>query len=295
MNDRDHRADVTSKMGGRLLVLSAAVMWSTSGLFAKAPTFDGWPGGVLAFWRAAFACVVLLPFVRRPRWSPRLVPMVLIFATMNYTFLTAMEKIEAANAIWLQYTAPAWVFLGSVFWFRETVRPAEWLLLVFSMAGVGLILFNEIRGESAVGVTYGLLAGATFGGVVLCLRGLRDEQPAWLMALNFCVTAVVLAPLAINREFWPQGEQWFYLAGFGMLQMGIPYLFFARGVQNITGHEASGIVLLEPVLVPLWVYVAWHNASDYQAPRWWTLAGGTLILVGLLCRYFSDRRRDENQ
>ena len=142
-------------------------------------------------------------------------------------------------------------------------------------------------------MTFGLLAGATFGGVVLALRGLREEQSSWLMALNFGVTAVVLAPLAISQEFWPKGEQWFFLAGFGILQMGIPYLLFARGVQSITGHEASGIVLLEPILVPLWVFVAWHSAADYEAPRWWTLVGGTLILVGLLCRYFSDRKHDD--
>ena len=80
------------------------------------------------------------------------------------------------------------------------------------------------------------------------------------------------------------------LAGFGMLQMGIPYVVFARGVQRITGHEASGIVLLEPVLVPVWVFVAWHGDDDYQAPRWWTLVGGTLILTGLLARYASESR-----
>ena len=48
---------------GRLWVALAAVMWSSSGLFAKATTFEVWPaesrGLVLAFWRALFAGVLL--------------------------------------------------------------------------------------------------------------------------------------------------------------------------------------------------------------------------------------------
>jgi drug/metabolite transporter (DMT)-like permease len=65
---RDRRKSVALR--GRLLVLVAAVLWSTSGLFAKATTFEIWPaadrGVILAFWRAAFAGVLLLPAVRRP-------------------------------------------------------------------------------------------------------------------------------------------------------------------------------------------------------------------------------------
>ncbi len=290
MEKAEKTSPAARRWAGCLLVGVAAVMWSTSGLFAKAPTFDGWPGGVLAFWRAAFALVVLLPFVRRPRWKIQMLPMVVIFAIMNFTFLTAMAMTEAANAIWLQHTAPVWVFLGSAFWFREHVKRAEWLLLAFAAAGVGLILFNEFQGASPGGVVYGLLAGLTYAGVVLSLRGLRNEDSFWLISINFAVTTIVLAPYALMQDVWPSGAQWGYLAGFGILQMGIPYVLFARGVQRITSHEASGIVLLEPVLVPVWVFVAWHNHADYEAPRWWTLVGGGLILAGLLVRYIADSR-----
>src|SRR5687768_9951412 len=91
----------------RLLVLTAAVLWSTSGFFAKAPDFAVWRehefgGPALAFWRAVFACVILWPIVRKPQWSWKLVPMTLVFVAMNYCYLTAMAKGTAANAIWLQ-------------------------------------------------------------------------------------------------------------------------------------------------------------------------------------------------
>lgn len=279
---------------GRYLVLGAAVLWSTSGFFAKAPLFEVWPlehrGLMLAFWRALFAAGFVLPLVRRPQWTPGLVPMVLIFAAMNYTYLTAMTRTTAANAIWLQNVAPVWVFLLGVFLFREETHRKDWLLVLFGALGVGFILWHEIQGEHLVGVLFGLMSGLTFAGVVLCVRQLRGCDPAWLISLNLTTTAVVLSPFVVGRGAWPSGEQLLYLCAFGMFQLGLPYWLFARGVRSLSGHEASGIALLEPLLVPVWVFLAWHHEPTYQPPRWWTFVGGSLILTGLLLRYVGPRR-----
>ena len=70
-----HEPHATSRSirHARWLVVVAAVMWSTSGLFAKAPLLSTWPleqrGVLLAFWRTLFAGLFLLPFVRRPQWT----------------------------------------------------------------------------------------------------------------------------------------------------------------------------------------------------------------------------------
>lgn len=286
------------KTAGRLLILTAAVMWSTSGLFAKAPLFADWPlqaaglpvrGPLLAFWRACFASLVLLPFVRQPRWTWQLVPMVLIYAVMNYTFLAALTLTTEANAIWLQHTAPAWIFVIGVFAFHEPVHPRDGWLLAFCLAGVGLILSCELSGQAPAGIVFGLLGGVTYAGVVLSLRHLREHDGAWLVFLNNLTTAVLFLPFVLHHQIWPTGSQTLALSVFGIFQMGLPYLLFARGVRRVTGHEAAGIVLLEPILVPIWVYLAWRHVPSYQPPQWWTLAGGGLILLGLGLRYLGGR------
>ncbi len=275
-----------SRHQARLLIAAAAVLWSTSGFFVKAPLFVGWPGPLLACWRAFFASLVLLPLVRRARWTWRLIPMILSFVAMNWFYLSAMVNTEAGNAIWLQYTAPVWVFLVSVLVWREPVHRLDWLLLFSAAAGVGLIVVCESRGDSLLGVIYGLLSGLCFAGIVLSLRWLRDEESAFLVALNHLVTALVLSPyIMANPQYWPSGWQWAFVAGLGMLQMGLPYLLFARGLQSVPSHEASGIALLEPVLVPVWVFLAWRHADNYTPPHWWTIVGGALILAGLIARY----------
>jgi drug/metabolite transporter (DMT)-like permease len=114
---------------------------------------------------------------------------------------------------------------------------------------------------------------------------MRTEDGAWLMLLNNLVTVVLFFPLVLGNGLWPSGHQVLCLSAFGMFQMGLPYLFFARGLRHVVGHEATGIVLLEPILVPVWVYLAWRHAPTYDFPQWWTLLGGVFILLGLTVRY----------
>ena len=133
----------------RWLVVIAAVLWSTSGLFAKAPLLSTWPleqrGVLLAFWRTLFAGLFLLPFIRRPQWTWWLIPSTLLFAVMSVSYLTAMTRTTAANAIWLQNTAPLWVFVLGVGLFRERVQRADWWMLLAVALGLGLILACEWR------------------------------------------------------------------------------------------------------------------------------------------------------
>ena len=232
MREDVHDRRKPAALGGRLLVLVAAVLWSTSGLFAKATTFEIWPaadrGVLLAFWRAAFAGVLLLPAVRRPQWDVKLIPLCCAFAAMNVTYLSAMTMTTAANAIWLQNTGPVWVFLVGVFILGEKVVWSDWVMLAASGLGVGLILYFELASGigSAAGIIYALLSGVTYAAVVLHIRVLRREDSAWLIMLNHLVTAVLFAPYvmwvsqASPRTLWPEGIQWPALIAFGALQMG---------------------------------------------------------------------------
>jgi len=270
----------------RLLALAAAVLWSLGGFFVKAPHFQGWPGPALAGWRAAFACLVLVPLVRRPRWDWRLVPMSALFAFMNYSYLTAMSLGTAANAIWLQLTAPVWVLLVGVTVLGERAIAKDWTQLGFVAAGVGVILWFESSGAAPEAVAWGLASGAAFAGVALSLRQLRDHDSAWLAALNHLVTLACLAPIMITQAPVPSGVQWALLAGLGIVQMGLPYVLFGRSLKNIPGHEATAIGMIEPLLVPAWVYLAWG-----ERPAWWTFLGGGLILVGLAVRFLERSPR----
>lgn len=269
----------------RVFVLVAAVLWSTSGFFVKSPYLAGWAGSRVAFWRALFACLALWPMVRRPKWSWRLVPMTLLFAGMNYTYLTAMVKGSAANAIWLQCTAPVWVLLVGVFVFGEHAVWRDWFMVGCAMLGIGVIIWFESRGVALDAVVWAIASSFFYAGVVLSLRQLRGQDSVWLAALNHLVTAVVVAPFALQSGEFPNGMQWPFLAALGFFQMALPYVLFAISLKKIAGHEATAIGLIEPILNPVWVLLAWGSA-----PAWWTLLGGGFILIGLATRYLWPER-----
>ncbi len=266
------------------------MLWSTSGFFAQAPWFEAWPesvrGLMLAFWRSAFSLLVLAPMIRRPCWRWPMLPMVLCFTIMVWSYMSAMVHGPAANAIWLQYLSPAWVLLGGVLLLKEQVARADLRMLACCLTGVLLILGMQIRhGSGIYAAAMGILSGVTFAGVVLALRQMRDVDTAWLITLNHGATAVLLFPWVWQREEQIAPASYAILGLFGVFQMSLPYILFARALRSTPSPEASVLTLIEPVLVPIWVYVAWHHHASYIHPPWWTWVGGGLILTGLLSRY----------
>jgi len=276
----------SDKLAGRLWILAAVLLWSSCGLFVKAGFFDDWPdsacGPLLAFWRSAFAALILLPMIRRPRWNPRLIPLAVCFTAMCITYLTAVTMTTAANAIWLQATSPWWVFLLSVVLLREPVVRRDLIPLGFGVVGVGIILAFElgIHAQDRLGVLCGLASGVCFACVVMFMRHLRHENAAWLVAVSHIGVILVMLPWAVSLGIWPTPLQLVVLAAFGSLQMAIPYVFLIRGLRTISSQEAVGLGLIEPILTPFWVF-----AFGLETPRWWTVVGGSLILAGLVLRY----------
>lgn len=282
--------DRKALLQGRLLVVTAALLWSTSGLFVKGGPLAELPpaerGPLLACYRAVFAAVFLLPFVRfrTVRWRPALLPMTLAFAAMNGLYVTALTRTTAAAAIFLQYTSAVWAFLLGVVLLKEPVDRANVVALVSAVGGIVCIVAGDWTGPHFAGNLIALASGLCYAGVVVGLRYLRDEDAAWLVFVNHALAGLVLLPWALHLELPLTGRQWTAAAAFGVLQMALPYVLFARGVRTVTAQEAALIPLIEPILNPLWVALVWKESVPAA-----TLVGGALIVGGLAVRYLCFR------
>lgn len=275
-----------SAASGRLLLLAAALLWSVGGLIAKSPPVQEIPldqrGPMLACYRALFAALSLAPFVRwrLVRWQPGLLPMALSYATMNLLYISALTRTTAAAAIFLQYTSAAWAFLLGWVYLREKSNRSDVFALGFALAGITAIVLGESHAEHTLGNLLGLASGLAYAGVVVGLRGLRQQDPAWLVLLNNLVGGLALLPWVLTFEVRLDAAQWAVLAGFGVVQLGVPYILFARGLQSVTAQEASLITIIEAVLNPLWV---WLLLGEIAPAATWI--GGGLIVSGLVLRY----------
>lgn len=275
---------------GRLLILASAVLWSTSGVVLKSPPLSELPiglrGPVLACFRALFALFVLLPFVRRSRirWRPVMLPMALCFGAMNFLYITAMTYTTAAAAIFLQYTSSVWAFVFGFLFLKERVDRGNLFALLCAVCGIAWIVAADWGGEYAAGNWLALGAGLSYAGVILCLRALRDEDSVWLITLNHVVSFAVLAPWVATTDDVNLGElrlvQWGLIVSLGVVCMALPYVLFARAIRHVPTQEAGLLLLIEPVLNPIWVWLLWREANK---PAVWI--GGGIILAGLAVRY----------
>jgi drug/metabolite transporter (DMT)-like permease len=213
--------------------------------------------------------------------------MVACFAAMNVCYVTSITLTTAANAIFLQYTAPGWMFLASVLVLGEPVDRRALIGLIIGLAGIAVIVVGSWR-DASVGVVLGLASGVAYAAVAVFLRVLRDHDSFWLIVLNHLVSGLVVLPFALSGSSVPVSEisawQWFGLAVYGGAQMAIPYVLFSRGLAVVSPQEAGLITLLEPVINPV---LTWLAVGELPVSS--TIVGGAIIVAGVGSRYVGRR------
>jgi drug/metabolite transporter (DMT)-like permease len=287
-----HRPTAT---GGRILITVAAILWSLNGGFAKVltqPTAFGLdqpplPPMTMAFYRVLFAGLFLVPTLRRRdiTFRPAMIGMTLAFVILNILFVWALTNSTAANALFLQYTAPMWMYLASIWWLGEPPDRRSSIALVFGLAGIGIIVASSWRKAELGIVVVALGSGVAYALVMLWLRILRDCSSRWLTVVNHLGSAVCLLPLALLNP-QPSVAQLVVLFLFGTIQLGLPYWLVARGLSSVSPQEAGTITLLEPILSPVWAYLV-----AGERPENATMIGGAFILGALAWRYWPLRKR----
>src|SRR5215218_8129449 len=91
-----------------LFVLAPALLWSTGGLFIKATPLGAFE---LSFGRSLLAAVTVAVLTRREGFRANALTLVssVLYAALLLLFVMANKLTTAANAIFLQYTAPVYV------------------------------------------------------------------------------------------------------------------------------------------------------------------------------------------
>jgi drug/metabolite transporter (DMT)-like permease len=281
---------------GRLCIAAAAVLWSTSGAFVNLlteptslhlnePALDQL---TIAFYRVLFAGLVLSLTLRRRDISfrPLMPAMILTFALMNVSFISALALGTSANAILLQYTAPMWMYLVSVWILREPADRRGSVALAVGLLGMLVIILGGGQPEHLLPTALALASGLTYAGVLIFLRLLRGESTRWLTVQNHLGGALALLPWWWQFDR-PSPIQVVVLIGFGVFQMASAYWLVARGLRVVSPQEAGTLTLLEPLLNPLWAFVV---APEKESLPPATFVGGALILGGLAWRYWPSRR-----
>lgn len=280
-------------MRSRLLVLAAAVLFSTGGAAIKATSLTAWQVASLRSGIAALAILAMLRGARRvPDRSTWLVGAV--YAATMVLFVVANKQTTAANAIYLQGTAPLYILLAAPLLLGEPVRRAD--LVFMGALACGLAAFfmgqepvRQTAPNPALGNVAALGSGLTWAGTVIGLRWLarrsadpRASEPS-LVAGNV-IACVLTLPMALPLADVPLRD--LAILGFlGVFQIGLAYVCLSGGIGGVPALETSLLLLLEPVLNPIWAWLV-HG----EAPGSWALAGGAVIIAATVVRTWWDAR-----
>jgi drug/metabolite transporter (DMT)-like permease len=261
--------------GAGMLVLTA-LLWSLGGLLIKSVD---WHPMAIAGTRSAIAIPVMLVLLGRPRitLSPAQMGGAFSYAATVVLFVLATRLTTAANAIFLQYTAPVYVALAGHWWLRERATRLDWIVIIVALGGMGLFFIDQLSPARLLGNVLALGSGISFAATALCLRKERDGSPETAIFLGNCLTALAAIPFLFPLPVG-HGDGWKLLL-LGTVQLGLPYVLYAIAIKRVTALEATLIPLLEPVFNPLWVMLALG-----ERPGPWALFGGAIVLGAVLAR-----------
>jgi drug/metabolite transporter (DMT)-like permease len=268
-----------------LLLLVTAVLWSLGGVLIKSAE---WPSLAKAGARSFLAAIILLAWIRRPAVT---FSRVQILAAVAYTgtvsfFVVANDRTTAANAIFLQYTAPIYVALAGHWLLGEKVRSIDWICIAIALAGIALFFGDDFDSRGALGIAAALASGISFAVMVLCLRHEKDRSPATSLLLGNILTVLIAIPSAIEAGL-PSAKTAGILTVLGIFQLGIPYVLYSISIQRVSALEAILIPMLEPILNPIWVAL-----QKGEIPGRWSIVGALLVLgaVGFRSVFHVDEK-----
>lgn len=256
----------------------AAVLFSTGGVAIKATTLDGAAVVCLRSALAAATLFCLLPDARRG-WHGRALLAALPYAATLTLFGLATKLTTAANAIFLQSTAPLWVAALAPWLLGEPLRRRDLAFLAVMLLGLLTIVADpSVPAGTAPAPRRGdVLAAASGLTWALTLIGLRwaaaETLPSAALVAGNLLAALVTLPAAWPLAV-PAARDAVVLPYLGIVQVGLAYVCLAHALRRLPAFEVSLVLLLEPALNPLWV---WLVLGERPGPV--ALVGG-LVLIG---------------
>lgn len=277
----------------RLQLAAAAVLFSTGGAAIKAAAFTGWQIASFRSGVATLAILLMTPAARRG-WSIRAVLVGFTYAACLVLFVLANRLTTAANTIFLQSTAPLYLLVLGPWLLKEPIRRQD--VGFMAAVGLGLALFF-VSAEPPVAtapdpVTGNLLAltSGFFWALTVCglrwMSAARGEHGSPVVAVVSGNLTAFLVSLPMALPLGPHAPMdWVVIGYLGVFQIALAYVLVTSGLRHIPALDASLILLIEPVLNPVWAWL-----FQGERPGVWPLLGGAMIVGATTLKGWLDAR-----
>ena len=162
-------SEKTRPFAGRIYVLLAVLLWSTGGLFIKLTSLDAYQ---VTFFRSLLAAITVLLVTRKNglRINGFGIIASIIYATLLFLFVWATKHTTAANAIFLQYTAPIYILIFAPFLIGEKFHWQDLITIIFCIGGMSLFFVGKLEITDYQGNLAALGSGIFLGLYIMLLR-----------------------------------------------------------------------------------------------------------------------------
>ena len=278
-------------MKARLQLVLAALCFSTAGAAIKWCAFGASQIAAFRALVAMLAILVLIPEARH-RWSWRVGLVGVAYAAAGLLFVFANKLTTAASTVFLLATNPLFVVALAPWLLKERVRAADLAFMGVLALGLALLFVGGHRHfatapDPFVGNVLAAGSAVAWAFTVTGYRWLARQGGGHgpIAAAAACGNLIVFLlclpgalPLAAGR-----GTDWLIVIYLGVFQLGLAYVFLSRAITRVPALEASLFLLVEPVLSPVWAWLA-HG----ETPGPLAAIGGAVILTATALKSWRD-------
>lgn len=262
---------------GLAAILLTALLWSSGGLFVKLISLTAMQ---LSFFRCLIAAIVFAVIFKKQVFYLNGLAVLnsIFYAAVLILFVYSTKATTAANAIFLQSTAPIYVFLIEPLLNKMKYEKINIITVIICSLGMILFFVDEITPGQMNGNIAGLGAGLAFAAMFIGLRMNKKEFQLSSIFYGNMFVAVFTTQYIFSIEQLLVSDM-LMVSFLGIFQIGIAYAIFSYGLHRVQAFEASVMSLLEPLLNPLWVFIGYGETPSINA-----ITGGAIILSAILFR-----------
>ncbi len=285
---------LSSRMLGILLVISATICWSTSGIFINLIIRRSGLSAVgLAFWRDLATAVILLAciLVIKPKLLlvkikdlPWLIGMGAISIGIFHVFWNkAVVMIGASLATVVQCNAPIFVTIMAWFLFGEKITSRKIIAVILAAAGTILVSGISSAGDwkiVPIGLIIALGSAITYGSLSLFGKKLSGDYNAWtIMFYIFTFGTLTLFLVQLGQpDPWPAKTDFLPLfSGFVLFSTILGFGLYTSALKLLPASVASITATSEIFFASILAYIFLQERMDL-----WQVFGSILIIAGVI-------------
>jgi DME family drug/metabolite transporter len=287
---------------GYLLVLGAAFLWASFGLFSRELLSRGVSPTSLVTFRAGFGAIAFLTWsllADRRGLAAAARRDALFFAVYGllgitcfyHSLVIAFSRGTVAMAVVLMYTAPAYVAVASARLFGEKLTAVKWAALGLTFGGVVLITGLHRGGLSGepIAILAGLGAGVGYAfynvaGRIALTRHSLPVTLAWTFTCGAAFSAVLWSAQAPAQ--WPVvAGSLGYIIVMAVVTAILPYTLYLSSFRFIETGRAAITASIEPVLATILAALVLGERPGAGA-----VAGAAFVLAGVMLVQAPDGR-----